>query len=310
MLKTNIGIEHRLDVIKQTRKRRPVAVMLVVYGDESMDEQRERIFAIGVLIGTQEQWDLLELIWKDITKGKIFHASDCECGYGDYKGIDPEERLNEFKNLTQLLVLSKIKGLGLVMDLDAYHTLFPDSDETWPYMRCFSRLIAAVGRLVTESGYKESVKFVFDRNFDTRHNSSLLYDIMLKSTDCAPYIKNMAEEVATATRKTIGIQAADLWAREIMKYCDSRIVGDKSIPIRKSIKALSDSKNFFFEFQHKEYFEDMLESFNDGRLEQRTGMKPEDYPKWINENNLIDNPTNKLRYLEHLESKNGISSRF
>jgi len=61
--------------------------MLSVYADDSSDEKGERTFAVAGIIGTQEEWDAIKLKWVKRTSGKIFHAADCESGYGDYKGI-------------------------------------------------------------------------------------------------------------------------------------------------------------------------------------------------------------------------------
>ena len=41
----------------------------LVYGDESMDQTQDRVCAVVGVIGTEEQWDWIEPIWKSITKG-------------------------------------------------------------------------------------------------------------------------------------------------------------------------------------------------------------------------------------------------
>ena len=290
-----------VDAIRQARKKRMVAVMLVVYGDESHDEKQQHIFTVAVLVGTQEQWDLLESFWRCVTHNKDFHAADCESGYESYKDIPKNERHNEYKNLTQLLAISNIKGLGLAMDLAAYRNYNPNAHDNGPYIRCFSRCIAAIGKLATSANNTEPIKFIFDNNCKTEYNAGLLYHIMLNSPDCAPYIKCMNDEIGFATRKTVGIQAADLWAREVMKYCENRFIENNKRPIRKSMQALMDSKNFIVEYQNNEYFQDMVGQFNDGRLESLTGMKLNDYAIWRDAKNLTDNETNRLKYLAHID---------
>jgi hypothetical protein len=38
-------------------------VMLCAYGDESSDETKQRVFAVGAVIGSEEQWMWLDEKW-------------------------------------------------------------------------------------------------------------------------------------------------------------------------------------------------------------------------------------------------------
>lgn len=55
----------------------------------------------------------------------------------------------------------------------------------------------------------------------------------------------MADEVSIASRKEVGIQAADLVAREAMKHLDNQI-GPKQRLTRGSLRALEKTKRFGF----------------------------------------------------------------
>jgi hypothetical protein len=74
-----------VEEIREARKKRLVAVMLAVSGDESHDDKKQRVFAVAGIMGTQEQWDTLTPIRLARTGGKVFHAADCEAGYGPFR---------------------------------------------------------------------------------------------------------------------------------------------------------------------------------------------------------------------------------
>lgn len=57
--------------------------MLLVYGDESMDETQQRVCAVAGLIGTEEQWKALEWEWVKFNYG-------CAFLYGSLRENEPE----------------------------------------------------------------------------------------------------------------------------------------------------------------------------------------------------------------------------
>lgn len=109
----NISVES----LRESRKKRLVVTMLTVYADDSADAKAKQVFAIAGIMGTQEEWDDLAVNWLTLTNGKIFHGTDCESGYNDYKGIPQQQRLKEYADLTKLLTKTKLLGFGVAVDL-------------------------------------------------------------------------------------------------------------------------------------------------------------------------------------------------
>ena len=71
---------------------------------------------------------------------------------------------------------------------------------------------------------RDRIKFTFDRNHQVEYNAVALYDHLINcDKEKFEYIKLMHDEIGFATKKTIGIQAADLITREAMKVLDNRI---------------------------------------------------------------------------------------
>ena len=72
-------------------------MVLSVFGDESSDEMKERVFAISGLMGTEEEWRTAEAAWVAKTGDEVFHAADWE----------HKRRNEEYKLLAQTLAGSQ-----------------------------------------------------------------------------------------------------------------------------------------------------------------------------------------------------------
>jgi hypothetical protein len=59
-------------------------VMRSVFGDESQDETKQRVFSVAGVFGSSEEWDILADRWLRATGGRIFHAADCESDLGEF----------------------------------------------------------------------------------------------------------------------------------------------------------------------------------------------------------------------------------
>lgn len=87
--------------------------MILVYGDDSAGEKKERVCAVGVVIGTEDRWKDLEEKWLERTGGIPFHANECESDRGDYANRPHEANKTLYRDLTTLLVESELGGWGV-----------------------------------------------------------------------------------------------------------------------------------------------------------------------------------------------------
>jgi hypothetical protein len=58
--------------------------MLSIFGDESADETKQRVFAVAGLIANEQLWGALEAKWLARTGGIPFHAKDCDSDHNSY----------------------------------------------------------------------------------------------------------------------------------------------------------------------------------------------------------------------------------
>ena len=285
--------------LRQARKKKVLIKVISVFADDSCDEKCERIFVVASIWGTQEEWDTIEVNWIKRTGGKIFHATDCESGYGDYKGIPREKRHREYKDLTKILAASPMMGVGSAIDVKAYRTFMPDALEDAPYFQCFVRVILETVKWARLIIPQQKIKFTFDINHKVQYNAAFLYEnLLVKRPEYIKYTSLMDKDLGFATSETVGIQVADLFTRETMKHYDNQF-GPIQRPLRLSMDALIKTKKFLCTYYHENYFKAFKEKLKE--LEQETGLSQEDYQKWQLKHNCQDNAENRIRYAIYKE---------
>lgn len=103
------------------------------------------------------------------------------------------------------------------MDLAAQRRVFPDAPDI-AYYRCFIEVLAAMRNCATNN--RETVKFTFDSRQESEHNAGMLYGMFRESPE---WKHVMFPEISfVSSREQPRVQAADLFAREVMKVFDNR----------------------------------------------------------------------------------------
>ncbi len=160
-------------------------VVIAVYGDESADETKERVFAVAGVVGDEQSWNLLQEKWEERCDGIPFHANDCESNHGDFERFSDQENKARYKDLTILLADSGLGGYGITLDLVARRDVFPQALPVLDYYKCFMELIQRMKNCANYN--KEIAKFTFDMRPEGPYNSGVLYTIarMHKGYKCS-----------------------------------------------------------------------------------------------------------------------------
>lgn len=259
--------------------------MYSVFGDESSDERRERVFAVGGIFGDERQWEGLAKKWTAITGGEEFHAAEWD--------VPEPKRRNQYKKLVKSLAESKLIGFGAAMCLEKYERLFPRAVDYLPYYECF---LDVIGRFAHCAGLclpRGTVKFTFDQNLEVQYHASKLYHFIISKPDWLDR-EFVSDEISYATRKNPKIQAADLWTREVMKYADNSF-GPVKRPIRRSLEVLRKENRFWIKVYEDSYFE-LLKARFDKLSRSDSPSNFEKYQNWIKERNMQDNTENRMHY--------------
>lgn len=188
-----------------------------VWGDESSDEKKERIFTVAGLFGDEGQWEDTKKKWCDLTKGREFHATEFEKRFPDL-----------YKDLIGLLVESGLMGWACAMSLEDYSVIFDNPTPHLPYYVCFTKVIQMFARRTRFLIPQGTVEFTFDRNLQTQYNATFMYDYManLPEWEDRDFI---SDEISFSSRKNPKIQAADLWAHEVKNFGEQCVLSNQPI---------------------------------------------------------------------------------
>lgn len=276
------------------------AVVVLVYGDDSADEKRQRVCAVAGVVGTWRAWRNLEREWLNRTNGIPFHAVDCESDREDYKNTSHAENKALYRDLTTILAESLVCGIGISIDLIAARRVFPNPDiEEISYYRAFTRVIEAMKDVARENG--KIAEVTFDMRLDTEHNAGLLYGLSRENQP--EWTPHLAEKISfISSKKEPRIQVADLLAFESMKDVDN-VVGPKKRDPRKSWIALAKTRRFKMERYSDAWFEGLKIDY--AELEKRVGFTGEDYKNWLQKRGRQHNMTNVMLFFDWFDKKKG-----
>jgi len=268
-------------------------VVYCAYGDESRDDTMDRVYAVAGVFGHWDDWQDIEPPWKRRLKGKVFHASDCEFGHGEFEGMPEGECRMLYQGLTKLIVESKLCSFGVAINVSEFKKAFPDDSEHAPYYWGFGDVIewaSSIAHVAMPSG---SVEITFDNNNAIEYGANELYDFLTCSTKVHQKL-HLYDKVAFACRRTVGIQVADLIARETMKRLDNDLRPDW-IPQRASFLALSRTNRFKFVVLGTEDFESRKLKLEQSGLLERASLLT--YRRWLEDNGLKDCLSNRILHL-------------
>lgn len=66
----------------------------------------KRIFTVAALLGDERQSATFHEKWKAGLGGSVFHAADCDSGYGDFRGMPEDDRHRLHRELTGIVAAS------------------------------------------------------------------------------------------------------------------------------------------------------------------------------------------------------------
>lgn len=277
-------------------------VMASVFGDESADETKQRVFAFAGLEGTESEWRALEDKWLARTGGKEFHAADCETEYAMH--LDRQKHTDNlalYADLTKLIANSNLRGFGVALDLAGHREFFPDVPQDISYMKCFTEVLKHfIKNSITSA--EEPLEFTFDHRRESEYNAAFLYSSMVNWNEWKGKNIFVRAKISFDSRKNPRIQAADLLARETMKHLDN-IVGPVRRKTRKSMLELASTKGqrIKFDMLTREYCQSWFNAMD--QLQVSSGFTRSGYAAWVKENKLADNVSSRIRFLIWTQSK-------
>jgi hypothetical protein len=238
--------------------------MLWAYLDDSSDSKRERFCAAGGFFSVDLRWQKFELAWRATTHKlkEPFRSTECECGHGQFADWPKMKRDALMAELCYLIKTYDLGAFGAAVSVSDYRAVFPDAEEHDPYLLCLGLCFANMAEITEISNRlvkqfdiplgPTGVRFWVEENRDTAAKATQIYHD-IKAVASWPPASRM-EEIAHLGKSIVGLQAADLIAREVFKFYDNAGVR----PVRKPVLALSQHVTFFcWETEHLTRFAEL-----------------------------------------------------
>lgn len=261
---------------------------LKLYGDESADETRSRVFAVAGVFGTEDDWARAIRQWLRYTRGVKFHANECESNYGK----TPEVRAADlalYKQLTILLAESYLVGMTLALDLGSLKRHLPGVPSEIAYCKCFVDLLRNVGNMAKRQPGEErdaTCEFVFDSRLETDGTASQIYEAFRTLPEWQD-TKIFNTKVTFERGDEPRLEMADLLAREAMKELDRKFTGAPARQ-RRAYEALEKAeiggtRKFIF----IEYGDDYCVKWRDTVNSPQGQSDLKAYEKWLIDNGCV-----------------------
>jgi hypothetical protein len=267
--------------------------VLIAYGDDSSDSKQKLVFTAAALLGSESDWQAFELEWLKRNGERPFHATDCDSDRGDFADTSHEDNKLLYSANVRHIARSPLMGAALSISIKDFVELFPTSVGEWPFYLCFSSAVSAMADFARVSIPPDTVSITFDQNAARAYNSTVLYDYMMKQAEWRLGGVLHHSIIFADHRLTVGIQVADLIAREAMKDLENQLKG-RTRGRRHSLKELLMAKRIRFRWFDRERLE---------VLHRRTQEVPDNsavnrvYSQWRESRGLADNIPVRLQFL-------------
>jgi len=207
---------------------RQYAMILESYFDDSSDDKRENYRAYGGLIGSAEQWDAQLLGWNNATYGleEPVRSTDCEGGHGQFKGVDKAERDARMASMVDVIKTTKLGGFASIVPVRIYRQVFPNSRPNDPSLLALRQAIMNMAYIA--NNFQMDVQMWFELGNENASITKAFESIMgYSSWTPAKRLRSLLFD----TKRCVGLQAADLVAREAFKHIANRGIRRMRIPV-------------------------------------------------------------------------------
>ena len=128
-------------------------------------------------------------------------------------------------------------GYGMSIDLESERRYFSNVLTDGAYHRAFGEVILYFSYTAYLSVPQDRLEFTFDSRLETNFSAGSLYEYLMGHPEWQAS-QYLYDAVKFVNRREIGIQVADLWAREVMKDMDNDFLGHDRRAPRASLSRL------------------------------------------------------------------------
>lgn len=277
-----------------------------LYGDESSDQKKQRVFAVSGVFGSEEEWEPAIRKWLFRNRGLEFHAVECS-------------DIDLYSDLTDILAESQLGGVSVSIDLRSHKKYLSDTIWGIEYYKCFIDVVSSVATMVKRfnddpgENVDAKIEFTFDSRKESDGSAAIVYEMF----------RNLPEWKDTRIFDTAvkfeggpepRLEIADLLVREAMKELDRKILSPDStsgVFFQKLHRAAIDGQRKFIWIEHDEEYLREWRRVIDQPMSQQ--MKTQ-YADWLSNTGRIqngiphDNIANRSQFYTWLIKKEALES--
>jgi hypothetical protein len=249
-------------------------ITMKAYLDESTDSKQSEVFSVAGWIGAEEAWQQFSLDWRGRTHGlPVFHMTEVETNSNSFSenGWAKKQCIELITDLVTVIARRNLYGFGCGVLIPDFKSVFPHESLDSMYLLCFRHCVYSLSKLSPDP-----VEFVFDINKRLQLKAHSLYS---RLTEIAGEgWKDKLGTIGFGSRSEYTpLQAADLIAYETFKKIRNANYY-QSVPERKSIARLADTRRIAMVAYEKEALEDIRREMVAAKTESLWDYLAVDYP--------------------------------
>lgn len=215
-----------------------VLVLAEAYFDESSTHAGSKVMALGGYLFRKDNSEEMARQWREFLKAKglpYFHMVDCAHGNPPFDKLTKQERILTETRLIGLIKKYTVQGIGVVMDLEAFHRRFGEKSFLGtPYSLSFYMLTRGVAMWAESTKYDGEMAYFFEAGHASQSEANYLLGIGLGIPEIKAELR-YAGHAFVEKEKSPQVQAADLFVWLLAKDRKSRAEGR---PERKDYRSL------------------------------------------------------------------------
>jgi hypothetical protein len=235
--------------------------MIKAYFDES--ERVDGTFCVAAYCCFPAQAVKLDKRWRRIMDGRTFHATDMNCGEGEFKGLDRDLSDKMYRGLIDAILRYVEFGVVLSVNPREVTVRWPGLDGfKTAYALCCTLIVGRISSHLDSLGINSRVAYIFESGYkyqsETERFMKSIAEEDSRGTNRYHYLSHSFEGKGDATL----LQTADLLAWEWCKY---KSEGEHKRSMRRSLEALllKGSKKHIVGHLSKSDLEDDLSTFRE-----------------------------------------------
>jgi len=213
-----------------------IAMLCTAYIDDSSDGKQEKYVIACALIGSQQEWTRVFVLWEDALREdpeiKYFHSKEWRSLSGEFSQFKdvlkwPKPSGGEAANkkrdsLCKILIKSKLRGIAVSAMMPDYKRIreaYPNEVVSFfgkgPFEAAFQSLIFECGKEVGEASEASVIGFICDENQNAVEHTQLYLQFKKKNPQTAKVLAGIGH---FDDKFNPGVQAADLMAHIVNQF--------------------------------------------------------------------------------------------